>query len=147
MSKTYIPKALRHLVAERARYRCEYCLTQEEVTGASMDVDHILPEALDGPTVEGNLCLACTKCNEHKGDEITAPDPLIGEIAPLFNPRQQHWNEHFAWTPEGDQVIGLTPVGRATVKALNLNRERLVRARRRWAEVGWHPPKIDTLIP
>src|SRR5579859_2336432 len=75
------------------------------------------------------------KCNEYKGDTITALDPLTGEITPLFNPRRQQWDEHFAWTPEGNEVVGLTPIGRATVKALNLNRERLVRARRRWVRV------------
>jgi 5-methylcytosine-specific restriction endonuclease McrA len=120
MSKAYISKALRRLVAERARARCEYCLTQEEITGAAMEIDHILPEALDGPTEESNLCLACTKCNDYKGDEITASDPMTGELAVLFNPRQQQWKEHFAWTAEGDEIVGLTPTGRATVKTLNL---------------------------
>lgn len=141
MSKTRIPKALRRRVAERGRYRCEYCLTQEEVTGNEMDVDHILPEALGGPTTAENLCLACTKCNEYKGDQVIANDPLTGELVPLFNPRQQHWNDHFAWAPEGDTVQGLTPTGRSTVEALKLNRERLVRARGKWVQVGWHPPK------
>jgi hypothetical protein len=48
--------------------------------------------------------------------------------------------EHFAWAPEGDRVIGLTPAGRATILALNMNRAPLVRARRAWVSVSWHPP-------
>jgi hypothetical protein len=44
MRKTYIPRALRRRVAARARYRCEYSLTREEVIGDAMDVDHIVPE-------------------------------------------------------------------------------------------------------
>jgi hypothetical protein len=58
----------------------------------------------------------------------------------LFNPRRQRWLEHFTWTPEGDLVIGLTPTGRATIVALQLNRPTLVRARRLWVVAGWHPP-------
>jgi 5-methylcytosine-specific restriction endonuclease McrA len=106
-----------------------------------LEVDHIVPEVLGGPTEEANLCLTCKECNDHKGDRIIALDQLTGEVVPLFHPRQQRWNEHFAWTPEGDTIVGLTPVGRATVTALNLNRDHLVKARRKWVAVGWHPPK------
>jgi hypothetical protein len=140
MSKAYISKALRQRVAEAARYRCGYCLMQEEVVGVAMDVDHIIPEALGGPTEEDNLWLACDRCNEHKGDRTAAPDPLTGDSAPLFHPRKQRWQDHFAWTEEGTIITGLTPTGRATAEALNLNRKGLVRARRRWVSVGWHPP-------
>ena len=41
---------------------------------------------------------------------------------------------------EIDHIVGITAVGRATVQALKLNRSTLVAARRRWVEVGWHPP-------
>ncbi len=33
MSSTYIPKALRLRIAEEARHRCGYCLTQEVLVG------------------------------------------------------------------------------------------------------------------
>lgn len=106
-----------------------------------MQFDHIIPEALGGPTVEDNLWLACSLCNAIKGDQISAIDPLNKQVVPLFNPRHQNWSEHFAWSAEGDLVIGLTEVGRATVEALQLNRELLVTARRNWITPGWHPPK------
>ena len=141
MSKTYISQALRHRVYAQGRARCGYCLTQEDNTGAELDVDHIIPEAAGGATIEANLWLACTKCNEHKGDQVKARDPHSGEIVPLFNPRTQQWSEHFAWAPDGGEMIGQTAVGRATIIALKLNRESLVRARRRWGSVGWHPPQ------
>ena len=48
--------------------------------------------------------------------------------------------EHFAWSDAGDRIVGLTPTGRATVVALQLNRPILVHARRAWTSVGWHPP-------
>ena len=141
MSEEYIPKALRDRVSRQARYRCGYCLTLETIVGAPMEIDHIIPQALGGPTEEDNLWLACSLCNDHKGDRIAALDPVTGEITRLFDPRHQAWREHFAWTPEGDRIIGLTPIGRATVTALNLNRPSLVKARQAWVSVGWHPPK------
>lgn len=141
MSKTYIPKALRQQVTEQARRRCGYCLSQERITGQLLEVDHIIPEARGGPTEESNLWLMCSKCNQHKGDTITAPDPLTGEHVSLFHPRQHIWSDHFAWSPEGDRIIGLTPIGRATVSLVKLNRAELVSARQLWVMVGWHPPK------
>lgn len=140
MSRTYIPKPLRRLVAAQSRYRCGYCLTQEVVVGTPMQVDHIVPEALGGKTEEDNLWLACSLCNQHKNDQIAARDPLTGALELLFDPRHQVWSEHFAWTAEGDFMVGLTPTGRATIIALQVNRPSLVRARQAWVAVGWHPP-------
>ena len=141
MSQGYIPKALRERVARRARHRCGYCLTSETVVGMPMEIDHIVPQSLGGPTEEDNLWLACSLCNDHKADRIAALDPLTGEITRLFDPCRQIWREHFAWTAEGDRIAGLTSTGRATVVALNLNRPSLVKARQAWVAVGWHPPK------
>jgi hypothetical protein len=105
-----------------------------------MELDHLIPVSLGGPTVEENLWLACSLCNDHKSDRIAALDPLSGELVRLFDPRRQLWSEHFAWTAGGDRIVGQTAVGRATVVALNLNRPALVTARRAWVAVGWHPP-------
>ena len=41
---------------------------------------------------------------------------------------------------DGTQIVGLTDCGRATVETLRMNNPRIVRARRLWASVGWHPP-------
>lgn len=142
MSRGYISRGLRDLVARTARQRCGYCLTQEAVVGTPMVIDHLVPESLGGPTEEANLWLACPLCNAHKGDRITALDPNTAEIVRLFNPRQQTWGEHFAWTAEGDRITGKTSIGRATVIALQLNRPSLVMARRAWVSVGWHPPEV-----
>jgi hypothetical protein len=141
MSAVRIPKALRERVTAQARHRCGFCLTAEAIVGAPMEVDHIIPRALGGPTTEDNLWLACSLCNDHKGDQIAAPDPHSGETARLFNPRHQRGDEHFAWTPDGERIVGLIATGRATVVALNLNRSSLVVARPAWVSVGWHPPK------
>ena len=140
MSRAYIPLRLRQRVAQQARFRCGYCLTQETVIGMPMELDHILPEALGGLSDEANLWLACPLCNAHKADRISASDPLTGATIRLFHPRQQRWHEHFAWSERADLIVGLSATGRATVLALQLNRIALVRARRLWAQAGWHPP-------
>jgi hypothetical protein len=75
-----------------------------------------------------------------KGIQTHASDPEAGETVPLFNPRIQAWREHFRWSEDGTEMVGLTPTGRATIVALQLNRPMLVSARRRWVLVGWHPP-------
>jgi hypothetical protein len=58
----------------------------------------------------------------------------------LFNPRTQHWYEHFRWSEDGAYIIGLTAIGRATVETLKMNSAYIVPARRHWVEAGWHPP-------
>jgi hypothetical protein len=40
--------------------------------------------------------LACYLCNLHEGPNLTGIDPDVGAIAPLFDPRRETWNEHFA---------------------------------------------------
>ena len=109
MSRSYIRKELRLRISNEARHRCGYCLTREALVGAPMEVDHIVPEALGGQTVAENLWLACSLCNDHKGDRVAALDPETGEVVRLFNPRGQIWGEHFAWTQEGDGSSGKHP--------------------------------------
>jgi hypothetical protein len=106
-----------------------------------MEIDHLIPEAQGGRTVEENLWLSCSACNAFKGDRARGIDPLSGETVALFNPRRQLWREHFAWMQSGDLVVGRTPIGRATVAALKLNRPLLVHARQLWVRIGVHPPR------
>ena len=58
-----------------------------------------------------------------------AIDPTAGEVVPLFNPRRHMWSEHFIWSTDGLHIIGLTPIGRATLATLGLNRERVINIR------------------
>ena len=140
MSRTFIPKAVRDRVATEARRRCGYCQTQQVVVGIPMHIEHIVPEAAGGSSEVENLWLACALCNNYKGTQTHAVDPVSGDQVPLFNPRAHAWREHFAWSGDGTEIIGLTPTGRATVVALRLTQPFMVRARRRWVKAGWHPP-------
>lgn len=140
MSKTYIPKNLRQKITKLAKNRCGYCQTQAEVIGQPMQIDHLIPEAAGGETVEENLWMACVSCNQRKGIRTEFADPQTGKMVPLYNPALQEWNQHFKWSEDATEMIGLTQVGRATIEALQLNRNLLVKTRRRWVLAGWHPP-------
>ena len=132
---------LRQQIAAQARYRCGYCQTQETVSGIPLTIEHIAPKAQGGPDDEENLWLSCRLCNEAKGARSEAIDLLTGSTVPLYNPRTQNWTEHFVWDNGSTSVVGLTPIGRATVSALSLNSDLRVRARAIWVQAGYHPPK------
>lgn len=70
-----------------------------------------------------------------------AIDPETTSNVPLFNPRQDKWATHFRWNDRFTVIIGLTDVGRATVKALQLNRENLINQPIVYRAFGIHPPK------
>ncbi len=140
MSSVYIPKELHRRVAQDAGHRCGYCLSAETLTGIPLTIEHLIPNSLGGPTEVGNLWLACWSCNLSKGARISALDPKSGRSVRLFNPREQVWQEHFAWEDSGVRIRGRTAVGRATVDALHLNRPVAMDARRVWIAAGRHPP-------
>jgi hypothetical protein len=128
-----------------ARGRCVYCRTPTSISGARLVVDHIVPEAAGGQTEIENLCLACHACNEFKGAQVTAEDPVSGKVVRLYHPRRQCWSEHFRWSLDGTEVVGITPTGRVTSLALKMNNPLIVAARRLWVAVGWHPPPEDAV--
>lgn len=133
---------LRALVVEQARDRCEYCLSPASYATQRLSVEHVLPRAKGGQTVFENLALACQGCNNHKYQHTEAVDPVSGLIAPLYNPRRDHWSNHFVWSADLLVLVGLTPTGRATIATLRLNRTGVVNLRRLLLGVGEHPPIV-----
>jgi hypothetical protein len=73
-----------------------------------------------------------------KAARQTVEDPEKGEAAPIFNPRKKVWGEHFCW--DGMRVVGLTATGRATIDALNMNRELMLEIRAEEEFLARHPP-------
>lgn len=136
----YVSESLRAQLFAADHERCTYCLTGQAITGLPLTIDHIEPIALGGESAFDNLCLACRSCNEFKASRNTGIDPLTGNELPLFHPRRQHWNDHFAWSADASRIEGITAVGRATIVALRMNNAVIVAARARWVLVGWHPP-------
>jgi hypothetical protein len=141
MSRPHLPNAVRQRIFVEAHFRCGYCHAQQDVIGMQLHIEHIIPISVGGSSELENLWLACSECNNHKGSQTHREDPVSGEHVAIFNPRVQDWREHFCWSDDGVEIIGLTAVGRVTVLALDLNQPNMVRARRRWVMVGWHPPK------
>jgi HNH endonuclease len=134
----HIPARLRRAVIRRARDRCEYCRLAQSGQAATFHIDHIVPRAAGGRTTSENLALACVTCSRRKGMRQHAIDPQTGVDVPLFHPRQQDWLEHFRW--EGVGVVGVTATGRATVEALRMNRDVMLRIRTEEQLLGRHPP-------
>ena len=140
MSKSKIPKHIRSIVAKRAKWNCEYCVSQERFAPQPFTVDHFDPESNGGDSDLNNLVYCCQGCNGAKSDKTRLLDPVIKNYVSLFNPRKQRWNDHFAWDDEFSHIIGLTPEGRVTVIALQLNRRILIELRKFLHSVGEHPP-------
>ena len=53
-------------------------------------------------------------------------DPVSGNIVSLFHPRSDNWHEHFHWSNDFTEIIGLTDRARATIEKLQLNRSALI---------------------
>ena len=118
----------RDLVRRRAGSRCEYCgLRQSQAPWLQFHIEHIRSRQHQGDDTPQNACLACPPCNSKKGPNQSAYDPLTGDLVRLFHPRTDVWEAHFR--DEDGQIVGLTPMGRATVALLGMNEPELVRLR------------------
>ncbi len=108
-------------------------------------IDHVLPLSKAGSDDLGNLALSCFHCNRRKAARVNAWDPASGKEVAIFNPREAEWGQHFIWSEDGLRIVGITAVGRATVIALDLNRERVINIRSADREVNRHPPAQDPM--
>lgn len=136
-----VTKALRERIRQQAGNRCGYCQVPGAYIYAPMEIEHLIPRVAGGTDEEDNLWLACPFCNGFKGAQTYVTDRLTQKQVPLFNPRTQHWLEHFRWGIDGARIIGRTAVGRATVNALRLNFEPLLAYRVWLVQADVYPPK------
>lgn len=140
---------LKKAIRERAQYLCEYCHSPERLSPSRFTVDHIMPRSLGGSDEMENLALACRRCNERRYNFVAGIDPDTQEIVPLFNPRQEQWQEHFVWIEQGILIKGMSSIGRATCIRLDLNDDRypdqdsIREARQFWIQIDLHPPTSD----
>ena len=112
-------RSLERLVRRRAGGSCEYGGLPEPFSSTPFQMDHIIAEQHDGPTIASNLALACYACNHHKGPNLGGIDPQTRAKTWLFHPRRHKWSTHFRW----DEVVlrGRTPFGRTTIAVLAIN--------------------------
>ncbi len=140
-------KEQRRSVFERADGCCEYCLSQVNYSPSPFAAEHILPRHRGGTNRLDNLALSCQGCNNHKFTATEALDPSSGFVVLLYHPRQDNWNEHFGWSEDFLTIVGRTPIGRATVERLQLNRASVVNLRRVLRLDGKHPPGCTETSP
>ena len=145
MPRRKLSETIQQQVRDRAQSLCEFCHACEKWQYVKFTVDHCIPLSLGGSDQLHNLALACFHCNRRKTNRLMAIDPISNTEVPLFNPRQDPWNIHFAWSEDKLTIVGLTATGRATIIALALNRDRVISIRSADLEIGRHPP-IDDLI-
>jgi hypothetical protein len=109
-------------------------------------IDHVIPIKQDGLDDLENLALACFHCNRYKSNRQAAIDPETQQMTDLFNPRNQAWEDHFIWSADKLTLLGQSAMGRATINALKLNRERIQLIREADLAVNRHPPKDDLVL-
>jgi HNH endonuclease len=127
-------------VADQANHRCEYCRAPEWIFNFPFEIEHILPISRGGQDDDLNLALSCRSCNLHKANRINGKDPESNHAeVRLFNPRKDQWNEHFQVNLETGIITGITPIGRATVHCLEMNRQSQLTARQYWIRLNVFP--------
>jgi rubredoxin len=130
--------AIARIVETRAGGRCEYCLMHQALQGATFHVEHIVPTSRQGSFDFDNLAWCCPSCNLSKSDRVELKEPDGPGMIPFFNPRTDVWGTHFRW--EGFVLVGQTPIGRATVTALNVNSARRILIRQAEQLFNLFPP-------
>lgn len=132
-----LPEDVRQLVAERAGYRCEYCLIPESLSFIPHQIDHIIALKHGGISTLDNLAYACAICNKRKGSDVSSFDQDSDRVVPLFNPRRDAWQKHFKL--DNAVIVPTSAIGRVTVQLLQLNRPQLLAERHSLLKLGLLP--------
>jgi len=133
----------RRSVEARAQGRCEYCRCPADHTPDDFAAEHIIPRSGGGTDDLDNLAWSCQGCNNRKFTATQAVDPETAAEVMLYHPRRHMWSDHFRWSDDWLTLIGVSPIGRATIVRLNLNRYNVVNLRAVLVSAGKHPPAMD----
>lgn len=139
MPNRYIPAKTKRKLKELAKDCCEYCKALQKYNAPAFACEHIIPFVTGGTNDIENLANSCLACNFIKYTATEAIDPITNELVPLFHPRQDDWNNHFKWSDDLLTIEGLTPIGRATIIRLKMNRTASINIRQVTIGKG-HPP-------
>lgn len=128
--KASIKDALKRMYSdEEGNNCCCYCESEIDIVDYP-HIEHRKPKAPDlfpESTYEWeNLHLACTQCNTNKGNKWDSINPILDAV----NDSPIH--DHLGYTVDATGVyrMGLTDQGNTTIDHANLNRRKLLRARR-----------------
>jgi HNH endonuclease len=119
MKRSAITIKIRHTVAKRAEFRCEYCRVHEDDRLYRFQIEHIVAIKHGGGSEIDNLAYACPHCNQYKGTDLVTFLLDYDDLVPIYNPRKMLWIEHFK--VDNGSIIAKTRTGEATIKLLNLN--------------------------
>jgi hypothetical protein len=118
--RQYISEGLRTLVTVRADFRCEYCQLPDSRSFFAFHIDHILSLKHGGQTTADNLAYSCAICNLSKGPDVATFLAYPGTLIRFYNPRIDHWADHFRVEPTGF-LTAKTSIGTATTRIIDLN--------------------------
>jgi hypothetical protein len=100
------------------------------------EVDHIISLKHGGSSNADNLAYACALCNRAKGSDVGSIS-ASGEFTRFFNPRIDHWSEHFRL--EGSLIQPLTTIGEVTVRIFGFNDNARLHERDEMIRFGKYP--------
>ena len=139
----WISAELRQAITDRANLLCEYCLIAEADTFYGCQVDHIISLKHGGSSELDNLAYACALCNRAKGSDIGSIS-ATGEFTRFFNPRTDHWSEHFRL--EGSVIQPLTTIGEVTARIFGFNDSARLHEREEMIRFNKYPGKAAASI-
>lgn len=99
-------KFSRENIYARDRGACQYC--GKKVSRDDFEYEHVVPQSRGGRTTWENIVVACTKCNQKKGNKTPAEarmkllkTPVKPEKLPAAFLTHLHWRPHMpqTWRP------------------------------------------------
>ena len=136
MSRSFSNK-IKLQVAQRAQFRCEYCLLSEAISFYSFHIDHIRSLKHGGTSLLQNLAYCCPDCNHFKGSDVGSFSDFEDQLVRFFNPRKDKWEEHFEL--DNGSIFGKTPIGIATERIFKFNNTDRIIFRRQLTVLSQYP--------
>lgn len=145
-----VSRETRRIVRQRANGLCEYCHADEQWQCIKFTMDHVVPQSDNGADTPENIALACRNCNERRGNRTAGKLAARGPSIPIFNPRTDEWNTHFAWSSDRLRIVGMTETGQVTLAMLDMNGDvperEVIQIRILLLDHDLHPPDSDRVL-
>lgn len=133
--------------------RCAYCRTEQPIACCFLQRDHIVPKAPHPQWMfePRNLCFACDKCNNFKGDKEVLRNryavvyPTDSKDFLIVNPFLDKYSDHIE-LKDGIIYIGKTKKGRFTIDTCQLFRPDLALERAKKKMETENPDTVRTQL-